>query len=406
MNSETQAPAAPVEQHRRARGDGSIFQKAYTDKRTGAPKKTETLYMKFYVGGKPVVESTETTKVSEAKKALRRRLNEVAGGRYIAADVEKTTFGDIKAMGLDDYRANGRKSLDRFEDAVAHLNGFFLDAMRVRAITPDRITAYTAARREDGAANATINRELSALKRMLRLGERAGKVVGRPYIGMLEENNRRKGFMEDEQFEAIRSHLPEHLKAPMELAFITGWRLKSEIVTRQKSHLDMKAGWLRLEPGETKNGEGRMFPLVPRLRAVVAAQMERTREHEQKTGTIVPWLFHHAGRPIKSYRRAWLTACLKAGLAQVVSEKPRKIKPLRIPHDFRRTAVRNLERAGIPRSAAMAMVGHKTESVYRRYAIAEEGMLNEAGAKLQQLYDHAVAPTRTIVPFTTRGARG
>lgn len=404
MSSE--APAAPVEQRRRARGDGSIFQKTYTDKRTGGTKKTETLYLKFYVGGKPVVESGGTTKLSEAKKALRRRLNEVAGGRYTPADVEKTTFGDIKAMGLDDYRANGRKSLDRFEDAVAHLNGFFLDSMRVRAITPDRIIAYTAARRDDDAANATINRELSALKRMLRLGERAGKVVSRPYIGMLEENNRRKGFMEDDQFEAIRSHLPEHLKAPMEVAFITGWRLKSEIVTRQKSHLDIKAGWLRLEPGETKNGEGRMFPLVPRLRAVVAAQMERTREHEQKTGTIVPWLFHRAGRPIKSFRRAWLTACLKAGLAQVVSEKPRKIKPLRIPHDFRRTAVRNLERAGIPRSAAMAMVGHKTESVYRRYAIAEEGMLNEAGAKLQRLYDHAAAPARTVVPITARGARG
>jgi hypothetical protein len=221
MSGETQAPAAP-EQRRRARGDGSIFQKTYMDKRTGGTKKTETLYMKFYVGGKPVVESTGTTKLSEAKKELRRRLNEVAGGRYTPADVEKTTFGDIKAMGLDDYRANGRKSLDRFEDAVAHLNGFFLDSMRVRAITPDRITAYTAARRDAGAANATINRELSALKRMLRLGERAGKVVGRPYIGMLEENNRRKGFMEDDQFEAIRSHLPEHLKAPMEIAFYHG----------------------------------------------------------------------------------------------------------------------------------------------------------------------------------------
>jgi integrase len=90
---------------------------------------------------------------------------------------------------------------------------------------------------------------------------------------------------------------------------------------------------------------------------------------------------------IRSFRRAWLTACLKAGFARLVSEQPRVIESTRIPHDFRRTAIRNLERAGIPRSAAMAMVGHKTESVYRRYAIAEEGMLREAGAKLQTLYD-------------------
>jgi hypothetical protein len=50
---------------------------------------------------------------------------------------------------------------------------------------------------------------------------------------------------------------------------------------------------------------------------------------------------------------------------------------------FRRTAVRNLERAGVPRSAAMAMVvGHRTESIYRPYAIADEAMLKESARKL------------------------
>ena len=78
---------------RRARGDGSIFHKRYTDKRTGVTKKTAMLYMKFYVGGKPVVEPTGTTKPTEAKKALRRRLGEIASGRYTPAEVEKTTIG-------------------------------------------------------------------------------------------------------------------------------------------------------------------------------------------------------------------------------------------------------------------------------------------------------------------------
>lgn len=58
----------------------------------------------------------------------------------------------------------------------------------------------------------------------------------------------------------------------------------------------------------------------------------------------------------------------------------------RIPHDFRRTAVRNVERAGVARSAAMKMVGHKTESIYRRQAIADESMLQEAGEKLARLH--------------------
>src|SRR5438094_1459680 len=259
------------------------------------------LYMKFYVGGKPVVEATGTTNRNKANKALRRRLGEIASGRYIPADVEKTTFEQVKQMALDHYRANGRRSLDRFESAVSHLSAFFPDQLRVRDISPDRITAYVAARKEEKAANATINRELAALKLMLRLGERAGKVVNRVYIGMLEENNRRKGFVEDDQFAAIQAHLPQHLKAPMEVGFITGWRVKSEILTRQKSHLDLKAGWLRLEPGETKNGEGRMFPLVPRLRAVLAAQVEETRKFEQEKGRIIPWLFHRNGERIKFF---------------------------------------------------------------------------------------------------------
>ena len=61
--------------------------------------------------------------------------------------------------------------------------------------------------------------------------------------------------------------------------------------------------------------------------------------------------------------------------------------PGRIPHDFRRTAVRALERAGVSRSAAMAMTGHLTESVYRRYAIADETSLKEAAVKLAALHN-------------------
>jgi hypothetical protein len=98
-------------------------------------------------------------------------------------------------------------------------------------------------------------------------------------------------------------------------------------------------------------------------------------------------VIHRDGRHIKSFRRAWLTACLKAGFARLVSEKPRVVEALRIPHDFRRTAIRNLERAGVRRSDAMAMVGHRTESVYRRYAISDETTLRESAERLQSLHD-------------------
>ena len=81
-------------------------------------------------------------------------------------------------------------------------------------------------------------------------------------------------------------------------------------------------------------------------------------------------VFHRGGTPIKSFIKIWRSACRAAGC------------PGRIPHDLRRTAVRNLERAGVPRSTAMAMVGHKTESIYRRCAIVDDTSRREAAEKL------------------------
>ena len=125
---------------------------------------------------------------------------------------------------------------------------------------------------------------------------------------------------------------------------------------------------------------------TPGLRAVLERQRARTLAVEKATRTIIPWMFHRTGRPIKSFRRAWVTACTAAGLSG------------RIPHDFRRTAVRNLERAGVPRSTAMKMVGHKTESIYRRYAIVDEAMLKEGAVKLQTLHEAqgSVAPVISL----------
>ena len=78
------------------------------------------------------------------------------------------------------------------------------------------------------------------------------------------------------------------------------------------------------------------------------------------------------GKVIKSFRKAWLAACRAAGY------------PARIPHDFRRTAVRNLIRAGIPETVAMSMTGHKTRSVFMRYDIVSEGDLDSARSEAER----------------------
>ena len=367
----------------RERGSGSLFREKYRDKKTGRHKACRTWTMKLWVGGKALKRPSETTSRAVANKKLEQWKAEVRQGIYVP-DADQTRFGDLASLLLDEYRANRRKSLDRMEDAVNHLSEFFAGC-RAQAISTERTLAYVRHRQEQQAANATINRELAALKRMFRLGEKVGRVVRRPYVAMLQERNARTGFFERSEFDAVLAHLPDDLRAVLEVANDTGWRVKSEILTHQWPHVDFRSGWLRLDPGETKNGEGRQFPLTPDLRAVLERQRERTTTEEKTTGAVIPWVFHRAGMQIKSFRRAWVTACKKAGI------------PERVPHDFRRTAVRNLERAGVPRSTAMKMVGHRTESIYRRYAIVDEAMLKEGAAKLQTLHDTQQGPVSNVV---------
>src|SRR5262249_21288584 len=147
-----------------------------------------------------------------------------------------------------------------------------------------------------------------------------------PYIPMLVENNVRKGFFEQEQFSAVRSHLPEHLRPVADFAYITGWRVRSELLTRGISHVAERAGWVRFEPGETKNGDGRMFPLLSSLRTALQEQRAYTEKIQKAQGRIVRLLFHRKGKPIRGFRKAWQTACLRAGFARLVSEKPRVIE--------------------------------------------------------------------------------
>ena len=96
------------------------------------------------------------------------------------------------------------------------------------------------------------------------------------------------------------------------------------------------------------------------------------REALAATGTICPWVFFRRdGRRVKGYQRAWKTATAAAGC------------PGRLPHDFRRTAVRNLNRAGVTDTVAMKVTGHKTRSVFDRYDITSEADLVEASRKLR-----------------------
>jgi hypothetical protein len=140
------------------RGMGGVYRPSYKDKKTGEKVVTLTWWIYYNNHGNQVKESSQSTKESDAWKLLKKRHGEIAEGKPVGPDVERTTFEDMALMITNDYKANGRRSLNRAEDAINHLRGYF-GQDRAREITSDRVTAYTAARQEENAASATINGE-------------------------------------------------------------------------------------------------------------------------------------------------------------------------------------------------------------------------------------------------------
>ena len=362
------------------RGMGSTFQRG------------SVWWIQYSHRGRVHRESSRSTKRVDATRLLKQRLGEIGMGRFVGPDPDRLTFEELMKLLTDDYAVNHRRSLQRTETCVKHLGAYFGD-MRASEITTDEITRYMRSRQSEKppAASASIKLELSTLKRAFNLAVRAGRLQVRPYIPSIEVNNVRKGFFETAELKAVVKELPDDIRPIIRFCYLTGWRI-SEVLTLPWRQVDLKAGIVRLEPGTTKNDEGRTFPCsaLPELQELLEEQHERTKACELETDQIIPWVFHRNGNPIKTFRVQWQRACKKAGV------------PGRYVHDLRRTAVRNLERAGVPRSVAMKLSGHKTESIFRRYAIVSESDLADGVKKLGTLLKTDLSEPKKVVYMTGR----
>lgn len=265
-------------------------------------------------------------------------------------------------MLLTDYEINGKRSVESVRLSLKHLREFF-GLGRAIDITPDRVGAYVRDRQREGAANGSINRELAALKRAFTLATRAGKLISAPYVALLEENNSRRGFLDHGSFLALREALPKHLKDPVTFLYLSGWRV-SEMRTLEWRDVDLAGGEVRLRPEVSKNKDGRVLPLRGELLELVG----RAREQRRPDCTFV---FHDEGEPIGDFRKSWKTASKAASISGI------------IVHDLRRTAVRNMVRAGIPERVAMELSGHKTRRIFDRYNIVSNEDLAAATERLQ-----------------------
>jgi hypothetical protein len=189
------------------RGSGSIY------------RKRGWCYIKYYVEGKPVYEATGTKDKAEARRLLQARLGQLAEGRYVGPMADRVTFEELGQDLLTEYTANSRKSLREARIRVENHLASFFDGRKAQQITTADVQAYIAHRQGEGASNGTINRELAALKRMYNLALRAEKIVKKPYIPHLEEDNARQGFFERWEFETVLARLPEYLRPLITFAY-------------------------------------------------------------------------------------------------------------------------------------------------------------------------------------------
>ena len=359
-----------------------------------------TFMMKYYRDGRPIVATTGKKTEREADAVLRQTVTDMERGAPLVPKAGRLRFDEGAADLVTDYTINKRDSVDELQRRIdKHLRPFF-GGRRLATITAADVRAYVAHRltqlivTKNGArpprppANAEINRELATLKRIFTLAIEGGKLLYRPHIKLLREANARTGFFERAQCEAVCRHLTPELADVVRFAYVTGWRVASEILPLEWPQVNFSEkltptqaipGTVRLEVGTTKNDEGRVFPFTRELKAV----LDRRRvvaDRLKKAGQIEPRIFVRMvakgrggpkrSRPIVRFEKAFRVACRAAGC------------PGKLLHDFRRTACRNLVRAGVSERVAMRLTGHKTRSVFERYNIVSDGDLGTAASRL------------------------
>ncbi len=331
-------------------------------------KRGNIWWVQVYVDGKPIVQSSKSTKRSDASNLRNRLLAKKERGDASQGSANTVLIGEL----LDDILKSDIKPTTRYiwEKVVAKNIRPFFGKLKAQRLSTDHMERYREFRKGEGVSDATANRELSILRTAFHNARKRTppKVISVPYFPMVQETTVRKGFLTDQQYAVLRDSLPSELKALFITAYLTGIR-KGELLAIQWPQVDFDAKLITLERGETKNQEARSVPIVAgdMLNALLAARKEQQEQWPES-----PWAFNRAGEPIKDFRTAWDRACKTAGLPDLNF------------HDLRRTAVRNMRRAGIPQVVRMKISGHKTDSMERRYNIVDAEDLASARELLER----------------------
>jgi integrase len=317
------------------RGDGKVYQRG------------PVWWIDYYVNGKRFREAAGRTE-KEAQRKLRRRRAKALTGTFTDPREERTTVNELLDAMIVNLETRGRRSLASTHSHLKPIREAF-GHYRALSVTAAELELY-ARDQQETKANATVNRGLQGLRAAYRLAVKQARLSRAPHFPMLREDNVRRGFFEAEDFERFVQHLPEGLADAARFAYRTGWR-RGEVVGLTWENVDRAARELRLHT--SKNGHGRVLPLVGPLWELI-----EKRHRARVLGC--PSVFHNDGVPLGDIRKAWSAAAKAAKLPGVLF------------HDLRRTAARNMVRAGVPETVAMSITGHKTRAMFDRYNITSQ----------------------------------
>ena len=239
-------------------------------------------------------------------------------------------------------------------------------------------------RRSKSLANSTIKHRLQVLSSAYEL-ENAAREEAKlhsltvPRFPKLSEDNARSGFLNRAQFDVLYSHLPNDLNDFALFPYITGWR-RGAVASLEWS--DVRDGNIYLRGVKSKNGKPYFVPILGEL-VELMKRHEQARSVETPKGIVLSnFVFHRNGEPILEFRKAWATACKKAGC------------PGTLVHDMRRSAARNLIRSGVDKDTVKMVGGWKTDSMLSRYNVVGEADLRSA---MERLAKYSEAESEKVV---------
>ncbi len=382
--------------HRRERGEGGLIK----------IKGCRFWYCQFYRDGRQVRISSKTEVKEEAKKTLRRLMGDTERGMTPENELRKVRYADLRGALIQNYVERGNKSLQTVADGsetiwgLKPLDDFFEykpglngddgnPGTPLTQITTDAARDFARQRLDEGLSNDTVNGSLRLLRRMLNIACEDNKIQVVPKIRLLKSNPARKGFLPKEQFDSVLSKLPINLKPLVIFLYYCGVRL-GEAAQIEWKQVDLKSAVIRLEEDQTKNSEARVVPL-PDVLVDLLTQVDSKQSLVFDTTNL---------------RKEWHKACVAAGLGRFieVEGKPDPKYTGLIIHDLRRSAIKNLMKAGVNEKVAMKISGHKTRDVFDRYHIVDTEDVVEAMRRVQQSV-RQVASTTNLVPNGERSVK-